>query len=116
MSRVNKQDENNENEIEFEKKSLKEKYLEQTFLSIPVHEIIRLIVLVIVCQHLGSYASIKYTTIHDAVNANQMLQISMMFIFCYINTNFKLELSIMATIALVIIYVVIKHLNKNKIS
>jgi hypothetical protein len=40
----------------------------------------------------------------------------MMFIFCYINTNFKLELSIMATIALVIIYTVIKHFNKNKIS
>jgi hypothetical protein len=113
MSRVNIQD---ENELEFEKKSLKEKYLEQTFLSIPIHEIVRLIVLVIACQHLGSYASMKHTTIQDTVNGNQMLQILMMFIFCYINTNFKLELSIMATIALVIIYTVIKHFNKNKIS
>jgi hypothetical protein len=44
----NKQDEI-ENEVEFENenKSLKEKYLEQTFLTIPIHEIIRLIVLVI---------------------------------------------------------------------
>jgi hypothetical protein len=115
MSRLNKQDEN-ENEIEFEKKSLKEKYLEQTFLSIPVHEVIRLIVLVIVCQHLGSYSSMKHTTIQDTVNNNQMLQISMMFIFCFINTNFKLELSIMATIGLVVIFTVIKHLSKNKVS
>ena len=113
MSRVNNQD---ENEIEFEKKSLKEKYLEQTFLSIPIHEIVRLVVLVIACQHLGSYSSMKHTTIQDYVNQNQLLQIFMMFIFCYINTSFKLELSIMATIALVIIYVVIKHVNKNRVS
>lgn len=105
-----------ENDLESEKKSLKEKYLEQTVLNIPVHEIIRLIVLVIACQNLASITSDKYTAIQHIVNNNQIMQILMIFLFCYINTNFKLELSLFATACLIIIYMLFKYINKKKVS
>jgi hypothetical protein len=106
----------NDLELESEKKSLKEKYLEQTVLNIPVHEIIRLIVLVIACQNLGSITSNKYTAIQHTVNNNQILQILMIFLFCYINTNFKLEASLFATACLIIVYMLFKYINKKKVS
>jgi hypothetical protein len=115
MSNLIKQDEI-ENEVEFEKKSLKEKYLEQTFLTIPIHEIIRLIVLVIAAQHLAALNTHKYTQIQHLFGKNLFFQILMIFLFCYINTNYKLELSLLATISIVIVYIVIKFLNKNKVS
>jgi len=115
MSNLNKQDEI-ENEVEFEKKSLKEKYLEQTFLTIPIHEIIRLIVLVIACQHLGAISTARYPQLQNLFNKNLFFQILMIFLFCFINTNYKLELSLLATISIVIVYIIIKFLNKNKVS
>ena len=112
----NKQDEiENEVEFEIENKSLKEKYLEQTFLTIPIHEIIRLIVLVIACQHLGAMTTNRYSTIQQLFGKNLFFQILMIFLFCYINTNFKLELSLLATISIVIVFVVFKFLNKKKV-
>jgi hypothetical protein len=111
----NKQDEI-ENEVEFENenKSLKEKYLEQTFLTIPIHEIIRLIVLVIACQHLGAISTARYPQLQNLFNKNLFFQILMIFLFCFINTNFKLELSLLATISIVALYVILKFLLKKK--
>jgi hypothetical protein len=119
MSRFNKPNENenenvneNENNLDIQNKSLKEKYFELTILSFPVHEIVRIMLLVIACQNLASITSQKYINIQEYVNRNLFLQISMIFIFCYINTNFKFEVATIATISLVIVYVLIKYINK----
>jgi hypothetical protein len=111
MSNINNQD---ENDLDFEKKSLKEKYLEQKFLSVHVHEYVRLISLVIVCQHLGSMSSNKYTQLQELTNANVPLQIAMIFIFCFINSKFNLELSIMSTIFIVVMYISFRYFMKKK--
>lgn len=118
MSRFNKQNENenenvNESILDTQNKSLKEKYLELTILSFPVHEIIRMMLLVIACQNMASITSQKYINIQEYVNNNLFLQILMIFIFVYINTNFKFEISAIATISLVIIYVLLKYINKS---
>jgi hypothetical protein len=115
MSNLNRQDEI-ENEVEFENKSLKEKYLEQTFLTIPVHEIIRLIVLVVACQHLAAMSSNRYSTIQELFGKNLFFQVLMIFLFCYINTNYKLELALIATISITILYMLTKYFNKKKVS
>jgi Ca2+/Na+ antiporter len=118
MSRFNKPNENenvneNENNLDIQNKSLKEKYLELTILSFPVHEIIRMMLLVIACQNMGSITSQKYINIQEYVNNNLFLQILMIFMFIYINTNYKFEISAIATISLVIIYVFLKYINKS---
>ena len=111
MSNINNQD---ENDLDFEKKSLKEKYLEQKFLSVHVHEYVRLISLVIVCQHLGSFSSNKYTQLQQLTNDNKVLQIAMIFVFCFINSKFNLELSIMSTVFIVIIYISLRYFMTKK--
>jgi len=107
---------NDENDLDLEKKSLKEKYLEQKFLSVHVHEYVRLITLVIVCQHLGSLSSNKYTQLQELTNKNIPLQIAMIFGFCFINSKFNLELSIMSTIFIVVFYMSFKYFNKRSVS
>ena len=103
-----------EKKKDLENKNLEQKYLEQTFLSTPVHEYVRLIALVIVAQHLGNMTSI--TGYSHIQNAGQSLPfgIFMVFCFCFIQSTYKLEFSIICTISIIAIYYIINMAMQTK--
>ena len=81
------------------KKDSEQKYLEQTFLSIPIHEYVKLISLVFLAQHLGAITAHNgYNEIISRATKNLPLCILIIFAFCYLNSNFKLEFSLVCTI------------------
>jgi hypothetical protein len=98
-------------------KDLKQKYLETSFLSTPIHEYVKIIALVFSAQYLGTIVNqTGYNHIMDLTNKKNYLPLCILFIFvfCYINSNLNFELSIISTIIIMIIYYIIKILNKKK--
>ena len=57
-----------------------------------------------------------YGTIQELFGKNLFFQVLMIFLFCYINTNYKLELALLATICITILYMLTKYFNKKKVS
>jgi hypothetical protein len=93
-----------------EKKTDKE---EMTFLSSPVHDYVKLIALVFIAMHLGSITS-RYGEIGEFAQQSLPFSIFLIFCFCYINSTYKLEFSIVCTIAIVSIFYIIKMLKNQK--
>jgi hypothetical protein len=114
MSCSNNQNEKKDLDKKYlDKKTLEQKYLEQTFLSTPIHEYIKLVALVFVCQHMGIMSSRpKYDHINHMVAPNMGISVLIIFAFCYINSNYKLEFSLLCTISVFAIYYIINILNK----
>jgi hypothetical protein len=103
-----------ENKKDLEKKDLEQKYLEQTFFSTPVHEYLKLIFLVIVAQHLGNITNYKPYSYIQKQSHNIPLGIFLIFCFCFINSNFKLEFSIVCTIGVIAIYYILNMATSTK--
>jgi hypothetical protein len=100
---------------DLENKNLEQKYLEQNFLSTPVHEYVKLIALVLIAQHLSILtAHPKFLHMQEFVQNSLAACIFLVFAFCLINSNFKLEFSIICTIAVFAIYYIIHMFYPNK--
>jgi hypothetical protein len=103
-----------EKKKDLEKKDLEQKYLEQTFLSTPIYEYLKLIVLVIVATHLGNITAHPPYDRIVKLSHNLPLGIFLIFCFCFINSNFKLEFSIVCTIGVIAIYYIINMASGTK--
>jgi hypothetical protein len=104
-----------ENKKDLDKKDLEQKYLEQTFLSTPIHEYVKLIALVFVAQHLSNLTGHNDFIHMQRVTVKSLpVCVFLVFVFCLLNSNFKLEFSIICTIAIFAIYYIINMLNKKK--
>lgn len=86
---------------------------EMTFLSSPVHDYVKLITLVFVAIHLGSITS-RYGEIGAYATQSLPFSIFLIFCFCFLNSDYKLEFSIVCTIAIVSIFYMIKMLKNQK--
>lgn len=106
-----KKDENNS-----EQKSLKQAYLDQKILSSPLHEYVKIISLLFVAHHVCILSSSpKYNQIQEFITKNEPLQYLIIFLFCYLQSNLKLDVSIISTIIILAIYMGISYYAKKNI-
>jgi len=108
-----KKDENNS-----EQNSLKQAYLDQKLLSSPIHEYLKVISLLFVAHYVCVLSSNpKYSQIQEFITKekNEPLQYLVIFLFCYLQSNFKLDVSIISTIVILAIYLGISYYAKKNI-
>jgi hypothetical protein len=106
-----KKDENN-----LEQKSLKQAYLDQKLFSSPLHEYVKIISLLFVAHHVCILSSSpKYNQIQEFITKNEPLQYLIIFLFCYLQSNLKLDVSIISTIIILAIYMGISYYAKKNI-
>jgi len=92
-----------------EKKEL-EKKEKLTFFSSPLHEYLKLIFLVFVAVHLSNISNF-YPQINALAGNSESFCIFLIFCFCYINSNYKLEFSFICTIIIMVIFFILKKQN-----
>jgi hypothetical protein len=106
-----KKDENNS-----EQKSLNQVYLEQKLFSSPIHEYVKVISLLFVAHYVCLLSSnSKYNQIQELIAKNEPLQYLIIFLFCYLQSNLKLDVSIISTIIIFGIYIGISYYVKKNI-
>ena len=98
-----------------EKKKDLDKKEQLTFLSSPIQEYLKLISLVLVAVHMGNIVSM-YPQINTLAQNSEPFSIFLIFCFCYINSNYKLEFSFICTIVTMSILYILKMSNFPKVS
>lgn len=95
-----------------EKKEV-DKKTELSFFSSPIHEYLRLIAISFVALHFGTVIT-KHQEISTFLMNNTQFQIALLFAFFYLNSNYKLELSIVCTIVVLIVLYSLKYIKNKK--
>jgi hypothetical protein len=90
-----------------------DKKTELTFLSSPIHDYVRLIAISLVAAHFGNVIY-KHSEITTFLQNNPSYNIVLLFAFFYLNSNYKLEISIVCTIAVQLILHSLKLIKTQK--
>jgi uncharacterized membrane protein len=84
---------------------------ELTFLSAPVNEYVKIISIFFVAVHLGNITS-TYGEINTFARNNLSFCIFLVFCFCFLNSNYKVEFSMICTVVIVAILHILQMLRK----
>jgi uncharacterized membrane protein len=85
---------------------------ELTFLSAPVNEYVKLISIFFVAVHLGNITS-TYGEINTFAQNNFSFCVFLVFCFFFLNSNYKIEFSMICTVVIMVIFYMLKMLKKN---